>query len=136
LSPSSSSFYLWHSRLGHISSSRLIFLASTGALGNLKTCDISDSSGCKLAKFSALTFNRSISISSSPFDLIHFDVWGPSPIGIKGRSRYYVSFIDDYIRYCWVYLMKHRSELFAIYIYSLSSSCQNSTFCCYQMFWV
>jgi hypothetical protein len=28
LSPSSSSFYLWHSRLGHLSSSRLRFLAS------------------------------------------------------------------------------------------------------------
>ena len=57
LSISSSSFYLWHSRLGHVSSSRLRFLASTGALGNLKTCDISDCSGCKLAKFSALPFN-------------------------------------------------------------------------------
>jgi len=57
LSPSSSSFYLWHSHLGHVSSSRLRFLASTGALGNFKTCDISDCSGCKLVKFSALPFN-------------------------------------------------------------------------------
>ena len=115
LSPSSSSFYLWHSRLGHVSSSRLRFLASTGALGNLQTCDISDCSGCKLAKFSALPFNRSISVSSSPFDLIHSDVWGPSPVATKGGSRYYVSFIDDHTRYCWVYLMKHRSEFFEIY---------------------
>jgi len=115
LSLSSSSFYLWHSRLGHVSSSRLRFLASTGALGNLKTYDISDCSGCKLAKFSALPFNRSISVSSSPFDLIHSDVWGPSPVAIKGGSRYYVSFIDNHTRYCWVYLMKHCSELFEIY---------------------
>jgi hypothetical protein len=42
---------------GHISSSRLRFLASTGALGNLKTCDISDYCECKLTKFSALPFN-------------------------------------------------------------------------------
>ena len=40
LSPSSSNFYLWHSRLGHVLSSRLIFLASTRALENLQTCDI------------------------------------------------------------------------------------------------
>jgi hypothetical protein len=108
LSLSSSSFYLWHSHLGHVSSSRLRFLASTRALGNLKTCDISDCSGCKLAKFSALPFNRSISISSSPFDLIHSDVWGPSPIVTREGSRYYISFIDDHTRYCWVYLIKQR----------------------------
>ena len=71
LSPSSFSFYLWHSRLGHVSSSRLRFLASIGALGKLNTCDISDCSRCKLAKFSTLPFNRSIFVSSSPFDLIH-----------------------------------------------------------------
>ena len=115
LSLSSSSFYLWHSRLGHISSSRLRFLASTRALENLKTCDIYDCSGCKLAKFSALPFNRSIYVSSLPFDLIHFDVWGPSLVATKGGSRYYISFIDDHTRYWWVYLMKHRYEFFEIY---------------------
>jgi len=115
LSPSSFSFYLWHSRLGHVLSSHLRFLASTGALGNLKTCDISDCSGCKLPKFSVLPFNRSIYVSSSPFDLIHSDVWGPSPVVTKEGSRYYVSFIDDHTRYCCVYLMKHRSEFFEIY---------------------
>lgn len=77
--------------------------------------NISDCSGCKLAKFSALPFNRSISVSSTPFDLIHSDVWGPSPVATKGGFRYYVSFIDDHTRYCWVYLMKHRSEFFEIY---------------------
>jgi len=51
LSPSSSSFYLWHSRLGHISSSCLRFLASVRALENLNSCDISNCSGCKLANF-------------------------------------------------------------------------------------
>jgi len=100
LSLSSSIFYLWHSCLDHVSSSRLKFLTSTGALENLKTCDISDCSGCKLAKYFALPFNQSISVSSSPFDLIYSDVWGPSPVATKGGSRYYVSFIDDHTRYC------------------------------------
>jgi len=39
-----------------------------------ETCDIFYCNRCKLAKFSALPFNRSISVSSSPFDLIHSDV--------------------------------------------------------------
>jgi len=74
LSLSSFSFYLWYSCLGHVLSSHLGFLASIWALEILQTCDISDYSGCKLVKFSALPFNWSIFVSSSPFDLIHFDV--------------------------------------------------------------
>ncbi|KAL5816849.1 hypothetical protein ACOSQ3_025227 [Xanthoceras sorbifolium] len=113
LCPSSSSFYLWHSRFGHVSASRLRFLASTETLGNLQTHDISDCSGCKFAKFSALPFNRSNSCSLAPFDSIHSDVWGPSPITTKGGSRYYVLFIDDYTHFYWVYLMKHNSDFLA-----------------------
>jgi hypothetical protein len=82
LSLSSSSFYLWHSCF--IFSFEIF--SSTRALENLQTCDISYCSGCKLVKFSSLPFNRSISVSSSPFDLIHFDVWGPSSVATKRGS--------------------------------------------------
>jgi len=68
---SSSSFNLWHSRLGHVSVSHLKFLASVGVLGTLGNHDISN---CKLKKFSALPFNKSISSSLAPFDLVHSDV--------------------------------------------------------------
>ena len=115
LSHLSSDFYLWHSRLGHVSGSRLQFLASTGVLGSLHNHDISDCSGCKLAKFSALPFNISVSFSSAPFDIIYSDVWGPSPVSSKGGSSYYVSFIDDHTRYTWVFLMKRRSDFLGIY---------------------
>ena len=115
LSPLSSEFYLWHSRLGHVSVSRLRFLVSSGVLGHLNTTDISDCSGCKLAKFSALPFNKSLSCSLAPFDIIHSDVWGPAPVSTKGGSTYYVSFIDDCTRYTWVYLMKRRSDFLGIY---------------------
>ena len=56
LSHSSSSFYLWHSRLGHVLSSRLKFLAFKSALRKLETHDVSDCSGCKLAKFSTFYY--------------------------------------------------------------------------------
>ena len=106
LSSSSSSFYLWHFHLGHVLPSRLRFLASIRALKNLQTCDIFYYSGCKLAKLFVLPFNRSISISSSPFDLIHSDVWGPSPVTTKGESQYYVFFfVDDHTCYYWIYFM-------------------------------
>jgi len=51
LSSSSTTFYLWHSCLGHIYASRLNFLASTGVLGSLDNHNTSDCSGCKLTFF-------------------------------------------------------------------------------------
>ena len=84
-------------------------------LGSLKFDDISDCCGCKLGKFSALPFNKSVTRSVAPFDIVHSDVWGPSPITFKLGANYYISFIDDYTRYMWVYFKKHMSEFFTIY---------------------
>ncbi|KAG5561972.1 hypothetical protein RHGRI_004867 [Rhododendron griersonianum] len=115
LDQTSSPFYLWHSRLGHLSSERLKLLAKSGSLGQVSISDISECSGCKLSKMSALPFNKSTSVSSSPFQLVHTDLWGPSPVATKAGSVYYVSFVDDYSRYTWVYLMTHKSDFFKIY---------------------
>ncbi|GKA57964.1 retrovirus-related pol polyprotein from transposon TNT 1-94 [Tanacetum coccineum] len=57
-------------------------------LGKLDAHDISDCSGCKLAKFSALPFGNSVSFSNAPFDLVYSDVWGPSPVSTKGDLLY------------------------------------------------
>ena len=35
---------------------------------------------CQFGKQITLPFNNNVSHALSPFDLIHYDVWGPSPI--------------------------------------------------------
>ena len=55
----SSLFYIWHSRLGHMLSDRLRMLVRSRHLGNFRIHDISECRGCKLAKMSALPFNKS-----------------------------------------------------------------------------
>ena len=44
--------------------------------------------------------------------LVHSDVWGPTRETSHGGNRYYVSFIDDYSRKTWVYVMKNKSDVF------------------------
>jgi hypothetical protein len=45
--------------------------------------------------------------------LIFFsDVWGPT-LDSTGRYKYYVSFIDDFNKFIWIYLLKNRSEVFS-----------------------
>ncbi|CAL5387066.1 unnamed protein product [Camellia sinensis] len=109
-----SPFHLWHCRLGHISVNRLRSLVSSGQLGHVIP-DNFDCIPCQLAKQPALSFNKSTSVSLAPFDLIHSDIWGPSPTTTMGGSRYFVVFIDDFSRFTWLFLMKHRSELKHIY---------------------
>ena len=45
-------------------------------------------------------------------ELIHSDVFGPTPTPSIGGSRYYVSFIDDFLRYSWIYFIKSKSDVF------------------------
>uniref|UniRef100_A0A2N9FBP6 Integrase catalytic domain-containing protein n=1 Tax=Fagus sylvatica TaxID=28930 RepID=A0A2N9FBP6_FAGSY len=77
------------------------------------------SSGCRVqdprTNQPALSFNNSDSFSHASFDLIHSDIWGPSPTATVGGSKYFVIFVDDFSRYTWIYLMHNRSELSQIY---------------------
>ena len=70
-----------------------------------------DCVSCQLRKQPALPFNSSESISTDIFDLIHSDVWEPSPVSSIGRSRYFVVFVDDYSHYSWIFHMKYHFEL-------------------------
>jgi transposase InsO family protein len=110
----SASIELWHSRLGHVSLPRIQTLVSRGLLGSVSSSPF-DCMPCQLGKQPALPFNNSESIASATFDLIHSDVWGPSPVPTVGGSRYFVIFVDDFSRYTWIYLMKNRSEVLTIY---------------------
>jgi hypothetical protein len=62
-----------------------------------------------------LPFNNNESIESASFDLIHSDVWGPSPVPSMSGFRYFVIFVDDFSHYTLVFLMKSCYELFDIY---------------------
>ena len=62
-----------------------------------------------------MPFNNSESISNSIFQLIHSDIWGPSPVTSISGSRYFVVFIDNYSRFSWIFPMKSRSEILSIY---------------------
>jgi hypothetical protein len=74
-----------------------------------------DCVSCQLGKQPALPFDNSESISIGIFDLIHYDVWEPSPINSIGGSCYFVVFVDDYSRYSWIFLMRSCDELLNIY---------------------
>lgn len=45
-------------------------------------------------------------------ELIHSDVCGPMRVNSHGGSRYFLTFIDDYSKWCELYTIKSKSEVF------------------------
>jgi transposase InsO family protein len=105
---------LWHSHLSYASLSRLQLLASQVHLGSVSFNKF-DCMSCQFGKQTKLSFNNNDSFSSAPFDLVHSDVWCLAPFTTEGGSRYFVIFVDDYSRFTWIYMLKHRSDLVPIF---------------------
>ena len=74
---------IWHACLGHSSLSCLQLLASQGHLGSVQFQNF-DYTFYHFGKQTKLPFNKSDSISSAPFGLIHSDILGPTPVPIGG----------------------------------------------------
>ena len=50
--------------------------------------------------------------AKQPLGLVHSDVCGPLNVKARGGYEYFVTFIDDYSRYSFLYLMQKKSETF------------------------
>ncbi|KAK2418425.1 putative mitochondrial protein [Trifolium repens] len=102
---------LLHRRLGHPSLSKLKKMVS-----DLPQLESLQCESCQLGKHVRASFSSRINNRAmSPFDVIHSDVWGPSRVPSTLGYKYYVTFIDDFSRCTWIFLMKDRSELFNIF---------------------
>ena len=104
----------WHQRLGHPTSKVVKSILQSNKLGcsfdnKFYVCD-----ACQRAKSHQLPYKTSVHVSSSPLELVHTDVWGPAQVS-SGGFKYYVSFLDDYSRYTWIYLIKNKSDVEQIF---------------------
>ena len=109
---------MWHRLLGRPNSDVLRTLFNSGLLGN-KACssiDISfDCTSCKLSQSKVLPFLHHASRASQCFELIHNDVWGIAPVVSHAHYKYFVTFIDDFSRFTWVYFLRAKGEVFSVF---------------------
>ena len=47
---------------------------------------------------------------NEPFDLIRSDICDLKFVQIRGGNKYFITFVDDSTRYCYVYLLKSKNE--------------------------
>jgi transposase InsO family protein len=110
---SAARIWLWHQRLGHLSF--LILQQMFPALFLHNNVSKFQCETCELSKHHRVSFSPSINNSDAPFVLVHTDVWGPSRVVSLFGYRWFVSFIDDFSRTTWVYLLKDKSDMFSVF---------------------
>ena len=103
----------WHNRLGHMSQKGMRELLLKGKLSGLKTVNFDMCESCVMGKQKKLSFlTDDKKLRTTKLELVHTDLWGPSPVTSLGGSRYYITFIDDCSRKVWIYFLKNKFEVF------------------------
>ena len=65
---------------------------------------------CVEYKFSKPPFHFVDNRAIEPLDLLHIDIYDMKSISSRGGNKYFITFIDDYSRYCYVYLLSSKNE--------------------------
>ena len=92
-------------RLGHYSLPQLKKLYLQFSSLSSLNCE-----SCQYAKLYRVHLSPRVNKrASAPFELVHYDVWGPCPVMSFIEFKYFITFVDDFSRVSWLYLMKSRS---------------------------
>ena len=104
--------YFWHCRLGHVNEKRILKLHQDGLIHSFDLESFETCESCLLGKMTKAPFVGHNERASDLLGLIHIDVCGPISSIAKGGYQYFITFTDDFSRYGYIYLMRHKSESF------------------------
>ncbi|GJX48135.1 cysteine-rich receptor-like protein kinase 8 [Tanacetum coccineum] len=96
--------------LGHVSDAKLKHIHDLPISLNKSSFDKCLS--CPIAKFTNLPYSLSESHSTTIFELVHIDIWGPYKVPTNGKFRYFLTIVDDCSRGTWVYLLEQKTDAF------------------------
>ena len=61
-----------------------------------------------------LSFPKSTIKTSSCFELLHIDTWGPFKKFTHDGFNQFLTIVDNFSRHTWIFLMKHKSDVVKI----------------------
>ncbi|RZC25854.1 40S ribosomal protein S17-4 [Glycine soja] len=104
---------LWHWRLGHISIERIKRLVKEGVLSTLDFANFETCVDCIKGKQTNKS-KKGAKRSSNLLEIIHIDICCPD---MDANSlRYFITFIEDYSRYMYLYLLHSKNEALDAFI--------------------
>ncbi|GKF01141.1 zinc finger, CCHC-type containing protein, partial [Tanacetum coccineum] len=99
---------IWHARLGHVHF-KIMQDISKDALIPAFDMDAEKCKTCMLTKITKKPF-QNIKRETEVLELIHSDLCDLHATPSLGNKKYFVTFIDDASRFCYVYLLHTKDE--------------------------
>ena len=109
---------IWHDRFGHLNYRHIQYFSKENMVdvppsikfskGTCKGCIVGKHAKHKHDKGKA---RRGVQV----LELIYPYLIEPIPTPSFGNSRYFLTFIDDFSRYCWVFFLKQKSKVYDIF---------------------
>ncbi|GJY03515.1 retrotransposon protein, putative, ty1-copia subclass [Tanacetum coccineum] len=106
------STYLWHCRLRHINKKRIEKLQHDGILQPTEDESFDKCKSCISRKMARKPFPHQMKRAKDLLGLIHTNVCGTFRTMSREGDSYFITFTGYFSRYGYVYLMKHKHEVF------------------------
>ncbi|KAJ9565792.1 LOW QUALITY PROTEIN: hypothetical protein OSB04_001758 [Centaurea solstitialis] len=103
------SSYMWHGRFGHVNFDTLRRLINLEVIPKFHIDSKYKCQTCVETKLTRTSF-QSIESSTNPLDMIHTDVCDMKSNPSRGGNKFFITFIDDCTKYCYIYLLKSKDE--------------------------
>lgn len=100
---------LWHNRLGHVPFSKMRQIPSIPVKFSLNQsffCPV-----CPMARQTRLPFPTRTKDTTTIFDLLHIDLWGPYHVATHDKHKYFLPLLDDHSRCTWTQLLSCKSNM-------------------------
>jgi len=106
--------WLWHLRFRHLNFQSLENLTKRNLVNDLPHIHHPDQlcETCIFGKNYRIPFVKDPWRAKFPLELVHTDVCGPANKSSVGGNKYFLTFIDDFSRKTWIYLLKSKDEVF------------------------
>ena len=108
---------LWHSQHGHPNKLVMHKVLSQMSINVPSHTPITFCEACQYGKLLQVSFPSQPLHTTTPFQVVHTNVWGPAPLLSIEGYRYYVAFVDDFTRYTWTYPLRLKYEVVSVFEY-------------------
>ncbi|KAJ9552847.1 LOW QUALITY PROTEIN: hypothetical protein OSB04_016892 [Centaurea solstitialis] len=108
--PSVSESSLWHRRMCHMNFKNMNLLVKNNLVRGLPANEFSCDDHCvaclKGKQHKSSHKSKEVNTISSPLQLLHMDLFGPTNVMSIGKKSYCLVIVDDYSRFTWVYFLR------------------------------